>query len=85
MFSDKDNFDDEKEILSRSIDYNRVREILRVESAKSREWLYNAITSDKIKTPSAQDMLISNLFERIGALEITNADLKKHLFELKRG
>ncbi len=83
MFSDKDNFDDKKEILSQTIDYERVSKILRTEGVKSKEWLYNAITSDKLKASSIQDLLISKLFERIGALETSNADMKKRLSELK--
>lgn len=84
MYADKDNFDDKKEILSQTIDYERVSRILCTEGAKSKEWLYNAITSDKLKTPSSQDLLFSKLFERIGALELSNADLKKQLSELER-
>lgn len=85
MYSDKDSFNDKKQIISQPINYERVGSILRTEGEKSRKWLYNAIKSDKRKMPSSSDLLISKLFEKIGELDASNEELKRQITELKEG
>lgn len=66
---DKDDSSRIPKILKKKIDFDKVNKVLIENSINSKNWLKNAIDSDKTKTVSAEELMIKNLLKRVEELE----------------
>ena len=69
FFTDKDDIQKIDEIINQPIDYSIVNRIIESHANDSYNWLYNAIRGEKKYKPTAYDVLIKRLEEKVSKLE----------------